>query len=86
MKMTQTLPAGSATLTNAENITNKERLSYGASDFACNIANGMVGTYLMYYYTDVFGLAAGTQSGVYLPRMSEKSPGLVHVPISTLLM
>ncbi|WP_288639166.1 glycoside-pentoside-hexuronide (GPH):cation symporter [uncultured Lentilactobacillus sp.] len=59
MKMTQTLPAGSATLTNAENITNKERLSYGASDFACNIANGMVGTYLMYYYTDVFGLAAG---------------------------
>ncbi len=53
MKMTQTLPAGSATLTNAENITNKERLSYGASDFACNIANGMVGTYLMYYYTDV---------------------------------
>jgi len=59
MKMTQTLPAGSQSLTNDEHITNKERLSYGASDFACNIANGMVGTYLMYYYTDVFGLAAG---------------------------
>ncbi|GAF37139.1 xyloside transporter XynT [Lentilactobacillus farraginis DSM 18382 = JCM 14108] len=59
MKMTQTLPKESAALTDSEHITNKERLSYGASDFACNVANGMVGTYLMYYYTDVFGLAAG---------------------------
>lgn len=59
MKMTQTLSKEAASLADAEHITNKERLSYGASDFACNVANGMVGTYLMYYYTDVFGLAAG---------------------------
>lgn len=42
-----------------EKLSNKERVSYGVSDFACNIANGMVGTYLMYYYTDVFLVAAG---------------------------
>lgn len=27
-----------------EKLSNKERVSYGVSDFACNIANGMVGT------------------------------------------
>ena len=59
MKVTGTMQNNISTEPLDDAITNKERLSYGASDFACNVANGMVGTYLMYYYTDVFGLAAG---------------------------
>lgn len=35
-----------------------ERLSYGASDFACSFTFSLIGTYLMYFYTDVFGVAA----------------------------
>lgn len=59
MKVTGTMHDSIPDVSLDEEITNKERFSYGASDFACNLANGMVGTYLMYYYTDVFGLAAG---------------------------
>ncbi len=36
-----------------------ERLSYGASDFACSFTFSLIGTYLMYFYTDVFGITAG---------------------------
>lgn len=35
-----------------------ERLSYGISDFACSFSFNLVGTYLMYFYTDVFGITA----------------------------
>ncbi len=35
-----------------------ERLSYGASDFACSFTFSLIGTYLMYFYTDVFGITA----------------------------
>ncbi|WP_416353707.1 glycoside-pentoside-hexuronide (GPH):cation symporter [Agrilactobacillus fermenti] len=35
-----------------------ERLSYGISDFACSFTFSLVGTYLMYFYTDVFGIQA----------------------------
>lgn len=36
-----------------------ERLSYGAGDFACSFTFSLIGTYLMYFYTDVFGITAG---------------------------
>lgn len=36
----------------------RERLSYGASDFACSFTFSLIGTYLMYFYTDVFGISA----------------------------
>ncbi|MCY9806147.1 MFS transporter [Lentilactobacillus senioris] len=35
-----------------------ERFSYGLSDFACNLSFQMVGTYLMIFYTDTFGISA----------------------------
>ena len=36
----------------------KERFSYSLSDFACNLSFQMVGTYLMIFYTDTFGISA----------------------------
>lgn len=35
------------------------RLGYGSGDLACGLINNMMGTYLMIFYTDVFGLALG---------------------------
>lgn len=34
----------------------KERISYAVSDFACNLSFQMIGTYLMFFYTDVLAL------------------------------
>lgn len=44
----------------------KERISYAVSDFACNLAFQMVGTYLMYFYTDVFGITAAAVGTLFL--------------------
>ncbi|MEK6461142.1 MFS transporter [Heyndrickxia faecalis] len=44
----------------------KERVSYGLSDFACNLSFQMVGTYLMYFYTDVFGISAAIVGTLFL--------------------
>lgn len=44
----------------------KERISYAVSDFACNLSFQMVGTYLMYFYTDVFGIAAAAVGTLFL--------------------
>ncbi|WP_080290521.1 MFS transporter [Oenococcus oeni] len=43
-----------------------ERFSYSLSDFACNLSFQMVGTYLMFFYTDVFGLAAAAVGTLFL--------------------
>lgn len=34
----------------------KQRISYGAADFACNLIWNMISLYLLYYYTDVANL------------------------------
>ncbi|AEB07817.1 sugar (Glycoside-Pentoside-Hexuronide) transporter [Coriobacterium glomerans PW2] len=44
----------------------KERFSYASSDFACNLAFSMIGTYLMYFYTDVFGISAVAVGTLFL--------------------
>nr|SFZ88733.1 Xyloside transporter XynT [Loigolactobacillus rennini] len=44
----------------------KERISYAVSDFACNLSFQMVGTYLMYFYTDVFGITAAAVGTLFL--------------------
>lgn len=36
----------------------KVRLSYGVSDFACNLIWNMLTLYLMYFYTDIAGIAS----------------------------
>ncbi len=35
------------------------KFSYGLGDFASNISWGLVSSYLLYFYTDVYGLSAG---------------------------
>jgi GPH family glycoside/pentoside/hexuronide:cation symporter len=35
-----------------------ERISYAASDFACNLSFGMISNFLMFFYTDTFGISA----------------------------
>jgi len=34
----------------------RQRIGYGASDFACNLIWQMISLYLLYYYTDIVGL------------------------------
>jgi len=44
----------------------KERLSFGAGDFATNIAWGAMSTYIIYFYTDIVGAAAAAIGTIML--------------------
>lgn len=44
----------------------KERFSYSLSDFACNLSFQIVGTYLMIFYTDTFGISAVAVGTLFL--------------------
>ncbi|WP_346206973.1 glycoside-pentoside-hexuronide (GPH):cation symporter [Caldifermentibacillus hisashii] len=44
----------------------RQRIGYGAADLACNLVWQMIGLYLMFYYTDVVGLAAVQVSLLFL--------------------
>lgn len=44
----------------------KERFAYSLSDFACNLSFQMVGTYLMIFYTDTFGISAAAVGTLFL--------------------
>lgn len=44
----------------------KERISYGLSDTACNLVFQVIGTYLMFFYTDVFGLSIAAVGTLFL--------------------
>ncbi|MFC3418791.1 glycoside-pentoside-hexuronide (GPH):cation symporter [Salinicoccus hispanicus] len=44
----------------------KERISYGLADTASNLIFVMVSTYLLYFYTDVFGIGAGVVGTLFL--------------------
>ncbi|MBC6297939.1 MFS transporter [Listeria sp. FSL L7-1517] len=44
----------------------KERISYGLSDTACNLAFQVIATYLMFFYTDVYGLSAAAVGTLFL--------------------
>ena len=35
----------------------RQRVGYGAADFACNLVWQMISLYLLYYYTDIAGLS-----------------------------
>ena len=43
-----------------------ERISYGLSDTGFNLMFTMMSTYLLYFYTDVFGVAAALIAPVFL--------------------
>ena len=44
----------------------RERLGFGAGDFAQNIVFTAVSAYLLFYYTDVFGLSPATAATMFL--------------------
>lgn len=43
-----------------------ERLSYGFGNFGANLGFGMTGAYLLYFYTDVYHVAAGVVAALFL--------------------
>ena len=48
----------------AERLTSSERVGYGIADFGINLYFISTMTYLLYFYTDVFGLSAAAAAGV----------------------
>lgn len=44
----------------------KEKLSYGVGDGACNISLGLVTLFLLYFYTDIYGLTAAQGGTIFL--------------------
>lgn len=46
-------------------IARRERLAYSGGDLGFNLLFGSIGAFLLYFYTDVFGLSA-TQAGIVL--------------------
>ncbi len=51
---------------NVQPLTVRERLGYGVGDFGINLFFIPAMTYLLYFYTDVFGLSAAAAGGVFL--------------------
>src|SRR5690625_5806968 len=43
-----------------------EKMSYGAGDIASNFVWGMVNSYLLFFYTDVFGITAAAAGTLFL--------------------
>lgn len=44
----------------------REKLSYGIGNFGINLSFGMTGAYLMYFYTDIYGVDPGTVASLFL--------------------
>ena len=44
----------------------RQRIGFGISDYACNLAYLMVNTYLLIFYTDVAGIPAASASIMFL--------------------
>ncbi|MGY0691350.1 glycoside-pentoside-hexuronide (GPH):cation symporter [Virgibacillus sp. FSP13] len=47
-------------------LTLKEKISYGYGDVASNFVWGMVNSYLLFFYTDVFGITAAAAGTLFL--------------------
>ena len=43
--------------TGQEKLSFMTKLSYGLGEFACSVVWSLVSSYLLFFYTDVFGLA-----------------------------
>jgi len=51
---------------NLPKLTLKEKISYGYGDIASNFVWGMVNSYLLFFYTDVFGITAAAAGTLFL--------------------
>jgi glycoside/pentoside/hexuronide:cation symporter, GPH family len=45
---------------------NKEKVGYGLGDFASNLSFGFVSLFLLYFYTDIYGLTAAQASLIFV--------------------
>lgn len=60
------------------NVSFKEKLAYGLGDAAANIVFQLQISFLLYFYTDVFGIAAGTAGLILLAsRLADALYGIV---------
>lgn len=51
---------------NTPKLSRTEKVSYGAGDIASNFVWGIVTSYLLYFYTDVFGITAAAAGTLFL--------------------
>ncbi|UKJ83789.1 MFS transporter (plasmid) [Priestia megaterium] len=51
---------------NLKRISIIEKVGYASGDFACNLIYATVSTYLLFFYTDVFGLSAAAAGTMFL--------------------
>lgn len=51
---------------NVKKISMVEKVGYASGDFACNLIYATVSTYLLFFYTDIFGLPAATAGTMFL--------------------
>jgi len=51
---------------NSKMLSHKEKISYGYGDTASNFVWGMVNSFALYFYTDVFGLTAASVATMFL--------------------
>ncbi len=49
-----------------EKLTLKEKISYGYGDLASNFVWGMATSYLLFFYTDIFGISAAAVGTLFL--------------------
>ena len=61
------------------------RLSYGLTDGCGNLLYCIIGSYLLYFYTDVFGLSVATAGAILLfTKCERKAPKFIYGDISSL--
>lgn len=53
-------------MSNTKRLSKKTLFAYGCGDFACNLTNSFMGSYLSIFYTDVVGLAPAVVSIIML--------------------
>jgi len=51
---------------NLKKIRMSEKVGYASGDFACNLIYATVSTYLLFFYTDVYGLSAAAAGTMFL--------------------
>ena len=47
-------------------VSAKEKFGYGLGDFASNLSFGFVSLFLLFYYTDVYGISAAQASFIFV--------------------
>ena len=72
-----------ATESNSQKISVRERVCYGFGDLASNLAFSALSAFIMYYYTDVAGIAAGAAGMIIL--ISKLFDGVSDVCIGLLV-